>query len=79
MREKITLHKKQGVIADEGQLLGNVAYAYARVVSIYLANAVGLFGARRVFALGKPMVLLGSIRECSLVNGSYNLVRAFSK
>ncbi len=47
VREKIAIYKKQGVIADEVELLGHVAETYARIVSMHLANAVQLFEARR--------------------------------
>lgn len=47
VRSKIATYKKQGVFADEAELLGTVADAYARIVSMHLAEAVKLFRARQ--------------------------------
>ncbi len=47
VRDKIASYKRQGVLADEAELLGKVADAYARIVSMHLADAVKLFKARQ--------------------------------
>ena len=47
VREKMASHRKQGVLADEAELLGKVAHTYGRIISMHLANAVRLFEARR--------------------------------
>ncbi len=45
--EKIETYKKQGVLADETELLARAAETYGRITSMYLAEAVRFFKARR--------------------------------
>lgn len=56
VREKVALHRSQGILADETELLGKIVEAHERLISMYLAKAVKLFEARRPLASQKNAV-----------------------